>query len=57
MMHQKAKFGLKTIQELDNATALRMPYKGETLDMIIILPKNMVNTIRVVKGMKDSKFS
>ena len=38
MMHQISFFGLKTIKELDNARALCMPYKGNTLEMIIILP-------------------
>ena len=38
MMHQKEKFGIATIKALNGATALRMPYKGERLDMIIILP-------------------
>ena len=52
MMRQKAKFGLKTIQELDNATALRMPYKGETLDMIIILPNEKSSLNAVEEKMK-----
>ena len=38
MMHQISYFGLKPIKELDNARALCMPYEGNTLDMIIILP-------------------
>ena len=38
MMHQKAKFGIAKVQELNGAMALRMPYKGDQLDMIFILP-------------------
>lgn len=52
MMRQKAKFGLKTIKELDDATALRMPYKGETLDMILILPNEKVGLDATEKKMQ-----
>jgi len=39
MMHQKAKFGYKVMEGLGGATALSMPYKGNQLEMIFVLPK------------------
>jgi len=52
MMYQKQKFGLKTIKELDDAAALRMPYKGESLDMILVLPNKKSSLESVEKKMQ-----
>merc|ERR1719312_2481799 len=63
MMHQKASFGYavldkdaKALPILKNGTlnkgyayGLRMPYKGEQMDMVIILPKNSKNLADVEK--------
>jgi len=57
MMYQKAKFGLKTIKELDDATALRMPYKGESLDMILVLPDEKSNLDSLEKKMQEVDLS
>jgi len=57
MMYQKAKFGLKTVNELDDAEALRIPYKGESMDMILILPNEKSNLDSLEKKMKGVDLS
>ena len=58
MMFQEAKYSLlEDIKELDGASALRMPYKGESLDMVFILPKENSNLAKLEKKLSDVKLS
>ena len=52
MMWLITNFGLKTIEELDNARAVRMPYNGKALDMIVILPNKTKGLYAMEKKMK-----
>ena len=38
MMYRKGNYAMLTLPELNNAVALRMPYRGESMDMIFVLP-------------------
>lgn len=54
MMHIKEKFGyLHMVKELDGASALEMPYKGDRISMIFLLPKSKGGLEVMEKAMQD----
>jgi len=54
MMQKKGEFGLTPeLEELDGARMLSIPYKGETLDMLIILPHEKSNLTMCEKKLKE----
>merc|ERR1711962_139806 len=52
MMHQSAKYRYTKLKEI-GATALQMPYKGETMDMVFVLPDEGKELATVEKKIFD----
>merc|ERR1712109_18232 len=58
MMYQEQKFGLlENIAELDRANALQMPYKGENMDMVLVLPHKKSDIVSLEKQMAKANLS
>jgi len=58
MMYQEQKFGLlENIAELDEANALQMPYKGENMDMVLVLPHKKSDIVSLEKQMAKANLS
>merc|ERR1711974_556605 len=58
MMYQEQKFGLlENIAELEGASALQMPYKGENMDMVLVLPHQKSDIVSLENQMAKANLS